>query len=876
MARRAGCDSVYDAAQRWVDAALRNNDSLFTPGRPVWTLNNLYDFRNRILNSTDPSTGRFYQRFEHQLAGAPSATIQLAAEILYVYFLIANKHAIRGSKKRERIRQVIGWAETAITVPDSLNDSDNALNLGILNPGAASQTTIHAQVQMIAEFALHWKQLPQSDRTQSLSNPWSFLQEVRLVQTPESRPQSESLLHLVHPDSFEPSMTRHKELIRSAFESVLDERSDDVDRDIFAIRNRLTGISSAYGEGFDFYSPNIGFVWHSGRPKWERFVRWGYRFVEHDTFHELEIAFKLKPADRLKQARSAFESGASNWLSMLKKAFQNQALVRFDYRDSFLKWCEENESDAKSALRELWNDQAGIEEAVRVFSSQFPTSAVRGVGTRTRLISFLAMAIDPHRYPIYGRTLYNRAYDLVEHPRPEDRADEASVYSHALGFLDRTLKEASDRDLRLQDRLYAQSMLWSLFSTDEKRKKVLPEAEHQAFRQFISLNSRVVNPPDFEYSMVHKEYRQYQEISALTLPVATGEGESLSYSLSPPPPDGLTFDPNTRFLSGTPTAAQETTTYTYSATDEDGRSAKQTFSITVSAETLHDLAARLFWDADHLQDIHSLLQDKGQIVFYGPPGTGKTFVAQELARHFARAEDRTDLVQFHPSYAYEDFVEGFRPANQEGQPGFQLREGPLKRIADKARANPGTTHVLVIDEINRGNVARVFGELYFLLEYRDRKMSLQYSDDPFSLPKNLWFISTMNTADRSIALVDAALRRRFHFVEFSPHTPPVQGLLTRWLESRKSDLLWVARLLDLANDRLNERHLAIGPSHFLRDDLDEKWVELIWNHSIYPYVEEQLFGDQDHLAEFKFETLKRAAQRQDRSPDNSDDPPDAH
>ena len=221
-------------------------------------------------------------------------------------------------------------------------------------------------------------------------------------------------------------------------------------------------------------------------------------------------------------------------------------------------------------------------------------------------------------------------------------------------------------------------------------------------------------------------------------------------------------------------------------------------------------------------------------------------------------------------------MEGYRPADKDGQPGFELKPGPLKRIADTARDHPGATHVLVIDEINRGNVARVFGELYFLLEYRDREMSLQYSEDRFTLPKNLWFIATMNTADRSIALVDAALRRRFHFVEFSPHAPPVQGLLRRWLEKENPDLLWVARLVHIANDKLADRHLAIGPSHFMRKDLDEKWVELIWNHSVFPYVEEQLFGDQDRAEDFKFEKLKPLAQQQQRGADeNVDEAPDS-
>jgi len=472
------------------------------------------------------------------------------------------------------------------------------------------------------------------------------------------------------------------------------------------------------------------------------------------------------------------------------------------------------------------------------------------------------MAVDPHKYPIYMFSLFDKAYKVVGQSPPDDSADEATVYSHALGFLDRLLEEAKSHGLELQDRLYAQSLLWSMFS-DDGRRDVLPGVEHAAFQSFTVVDGPVVNPPKFDESVAHQEYMQNREIPTLSLPPASAGVEALSYDLSPPPPAGITFDSNTRTLRGTPSAVQASTRYTFTVSDYNDESASLTFSITVISETLESLAARLFWDAKHLRNIQRLLEDKRQIVFYGPPGTGKTYVALHLARHFAAAAGSTDLVQFHPSYAYEDFVEGFRPADQNGQPGFQLREGPLKRIADRARAQPDSKHVLVIDEINRGNVARVFGELYFLLEYRNREVSLQYSEDPFALPKNLWFIATMNTADRSIALVDAALRRRFHFFPFFPDKPPVDGLLAKWLEREKPTMKWVADLLKSANDKLSDRHLAIGPSHFIRRDLNEEWVERIWDYSILPYIEEQLFGQEERLAEFDYAKLRAEVQSAD-------------
>ena len=180
--------------------------------------------------------------------------------------------------------------------------------------------------------------------------------------------------------------------------------------------------------------------------------------------------------------------------------------------------------------------------------------------------------------------------------------------------------------------------------------------------------------------------------------------------------------------------------------------------------------------------------------------------------------------------------------------------------------------MLLIDEINRGNIAKIFGELYYLLEYRDEEIELQYSDTPFSLPENLWIIGTMNTADRTIALLDAALRRRFHFVGFFPDEPPIQGLLERWLAKNKPDLAWVADVVDRANERLPDKHRAIGPSHFMKPTLNEELVDLVWRRSVLPYIEEQYFGEEDALDGFALELLK---QGEPRIPETFDDDPTA-
>ena len=197
-----------------------------------------------------------------------------------------------------------------------------------------------------------------------------------------------------------------------------------------------------------------------------------------------------------------------------------------------------------------------------------------------------------------------------------------------------------------------------------------------------------------------------------------------------------------------------------------------------------------------------------------------------------------EKVQFHPSYAYEDFIEGYRPRLTGGQVTYEVVDGPLKRIAAIAAGRPDLTHVLLIDELNRANVSKVLGELLFLLEYREEEIRLQYSDAPFSLPANLQIIATMNTADRSIALVDTALRRRFHFMAFFPDKPPIDSLVRRWLNGKQPDLAWVANVVDRANRQLADHNAYIGPSHLLKERLTEDLVRLAWENSVLPFLEE--------------------------------------
>jgi 5-methylcytosine-specific restriction protein B len=273
-----------------------------------------------------------------------------------------------------------------------------------------------------------------------------------------------------------------------------------------------------------------------------------------------------------------------------------------------------------------------------------------------------------------------------------------------------------------------------------------------------------------------------------------------------------------------------------------------------------EFAAKLLMDQAELTKITDLLWERRQIILYGPPGTGKTYLAGKLAHHLTD-DGAVKLVQFHPSYTYEDFFEGFRPEpGGSGTLTFTLRAGPFRDFAEVAADNPTTAYILIIDEINRANLAKVFGELYFLLEYRDESISLQYSPDKeFTLPQNLFLIGTMNTADRSIARIDTAMRRRFAFVELDPRIPPVAGLLSRWLDEHHLPQE-AALLLDELNRRIADSDAAIGPSYLMDERIYQREDGLgrVWQYSIMPLLEDLFYGQRDLDELYGLPSLRKA------------------
>lgn len=805
MARADWCGG-YEAAQTWAQRCLVQDGSLFSsdPVREVWTLGNLEVLKDRFDTAKQEKGKSFVEQLVAQVKGATSDQIQLAAEVFFIQQLSENKTG--GDTKTGNIKAVLAASPTSEPIPPDLERDLFRGGVAYFGPQMANRSEF---LSFLVNFSMSLKACDADEIERILETPMDFLKVVRDAQVTNDGMQANALLHLFFPNDFEYmiSSAQQDRLIKAFSDMPQLANSRDIGKEEKIQLIRAT-CDRALGRVTEWYERPIHPIWkEKSAARWEEAAKWGSLIFEDPLFDENERDYKLTLGSKLEDARSSLAKGSDDWIPKIVSAFRSSEnnLVHHIQGLKFTDWCEANPEDAASLLGNLW-ESADSRKAVGTFVESVPLEASSGPGMKLSLATFLLLATAPRDIPYYKRTLHARFRDLVGLDNDDTaKANEEDSDDVAIEAI--TPEQSEEQSVEVE--LYED---WTLI-LEELRLRML--AKGSELRDLLDAQGIAYSlldgqvPASFTPEQV-KSFGYFRESKQSKKP------EVVPAPSTEPVPAAL------------PKASAE-------------------------------LASKTFLPQDWLQsEVLDLLGDKLQVIFYGPPGTGKTFVAQTIGDLVKEAGGEARLVQFHPSYTYEDFFEGYRPTGATKESiQFKLVPGPLREMAEKAEQSPSKPFLMIIDEINRGNVANVFGELYFLLEYRKQEIELQYSQDgeQFSIPENLFIIGTMNTADRSIALVDTAMRRRFYFVGFDPLEEPVKSVLQKWLE--RNDLeTQPALLLDALNEKIDDRDFSIGPSYLMTGDGSNPDMDRVWKHSIKPLLEEHFYGSgRDVESEFGFDSL---------------------
>ena len=782
MARTSlpGRDAVYDLHNRWLTVELLRGGSLLTPGESIWTSEHLAELTQHFVDNPDLGKDDFLTKLRGQLRDVSPGAIQLMAELIVIYSLIIWNGAISAARKLENIETVLSWMPDPPKIPEEIA---RAMDLGIVHPGQWVMTRRDLQLSWYITFASSFRALPNA--SEIAADPWAlraFTEKIRDKQAEGSRL---SLLHLSHPDVFYATVSpNHRQQIYDRFSGFTDQK-DDLDKALLDIQAAL---GQAYGPNLDFYADPLVHQWPRN-PQWRRFFAWVGRCREIPEFDTQERDYKLSVAEDIARVRQAVLAADEDWLSQLAKVFHSSRnnLTTWRSHEPVLAWLEEHPEKGRDALRGLWDDLNADDKAWPQVLSQ-------------RLDAFFD-SLPSDLIPTPGERLRVAAFLMMAHGVELYPPLTARLLSRAW---DLTHWKAAPPDSTVGWRY----VRWLIF---------LDELLHDSGMSGGALRDRL------------------DAQSAVWLIVRMKEAP-LSWS----PELWEEFE---AFRGSAPVAGEELDETYEVVSETEGESSSPADD---RRDRLQELAEEVLLPRAVIDDLVALLHDKPQLILYGPPGTGKTFVALGLAAALAGSEDRHVVMQFHPSTSYVDFIEGLRPrVTSGGQVTYELTSGPLVSIAKAAASDPEHTYVLVIDEINRANLPKVFGELLFLLEYRQRSARLMYRpEEPFSLPTNLLVIGTMNTADRSVALIDAAMRRRFNFFPFFPGQGPMAEMLHRWLAANGLHPR-VGRLLDAVNSELRTKlgdHQLIGPSHFMRPSLTDAALKRIWDANVFPLLEEFFWG----------------------------------
>lgn len=727
MARYCGdrdSSGVLQAAVHWRKVALEMDGSVFSDAQ-LWSTPNLASLNTHFVEAVDDSDNSFFEKLKGQLHNTPPSAKQLAAEMLWLMFLCPSN--ITPHKKRENIELVWSWSGAAI--PSSLW-MDESLLRGIGSAGTSFSVNRWRELALLIRMMLAMKATPKADRDELLADGWRFAAWLDNIPESKNRQLRFMLLFLLFPDSFERIFSGgDRRLVIQNFLGISTNKVRqlsplEIDKQLASLR--ALEQAKFPEQPLDFYESPLKELWQvedfdakTANVEREHVLaalaeidQSGVPKTAESTVYDLIHGTRRYPPKLVLSLASKHAGGEAFDRSMFSGGAGSPA---FALLRSLGFHIERKELITTLLTAFLAQAGEGTDLAVRGYPDAYRGMRLKvsfGKGNQAKVpwIAFLAEGQESQDgiYPVF---LYYKADKVLILARGvSDTATPKLMWPVEMGA--QTIDQFFQSKFRKDADRYGSSFVFRAYH--------LPEEEH------VKLMAE-------DLDKLIAEYAQLMPITPTPQPIST-------YAPAEPGKPQLAAEP----------APVHESTYTVTQAVEE-----------------------LFMDQVRFEDVKATWKHKTNLIVQGPPGVGKTFFFRRLAYALIGQEDarRVTTVQFHPTYAYEDFVQGYRPS----QNGFQLKDGVFLRACRRAREDPGRPHVFVIDEINRGNLAKVFGELLMLLESDKRgpewAIPLAYSEsdqDTFFIPKNLYVLGLMNTADRSLSVVDYALRRRFAFASLEP------------------------------------------------------------------------------------------------------------
>jgi 5-methylcytosine-specific restriction protein B len=805
-------EPILAAAERWKNEALLGGGSILSNER-LWTSENLEGLQKYYVENLDEGDGNFITKLEGQLAGASPQVKKLAAEL--TWFMLLCPSNIGPANKRDNIKLIWEWSGSQLPESDMLVDE---VLLGIGSGGTAFNTQRWRELVFFITLLRSLFSLEPANKQELLDDGWKFAEWLATIEGSESRQLRHMLLYLIFPDQFERifgGSDRRKLLV------AFTELSPAQVRQMSALEQckKIAEIRAVQEQKhetneLDFYAPPLGELWMDSRksvPKREKAQSYLSQMCEGLTRkHVLDVLEAIDQNSYPSTAKSSTYDliyGPNRYppkfvLAQAVEAMNGTELSRSTFTGG-------QDSEAFKILRSLGfaiepKDKISLLLSKFIEQANEGTSLVvreyskeyRGLSVKVSFGQGAFSRVPWISYTGYGQSTADGIYPVI-------------LYYKSVGTLivSYGVSETNKPDVEWND-----------------------AAQLQRIDDFFS--SKFGDKPErYGSSYVHEAFDLSEEVNIAAIQMALDAVVGKFHAQ---------FESESDQTSDLPSTVSET-------------------------YAVEDAIKDLFIDETQFIEILELLNEKKNLILQGAPGVGKTYASKRLAYTLIgeKAPERVGMVQFHQSYSYEDFVQGFRPSGE----GFRLRNGVFYDFCETAKNDPGNDYVFIIDELNRGNLSKIFGELMLLIEADKRgpdwAIPLTYaeSDSPkFYVPENLYLLGLMNTADRSLAMVDYALRRRFGFATLKPGFETDQ--FYEYMVEHKAPKALIQQIVDgmttlnneIAGDTVNlGPGFCIGHSFFcsLPDDFvpDERWFERVVRSEIEPLLREYYFDASEKAEE---------------------------